>query len=65
MTDKTPKTPKDAFPVVHTPRKDLTAAERALFRDAGIEHYCDNPRDPRLDDPGLSQKRFRELRFDS
>jgi hypothetical protein len=43
----------------------LSAEDIEFLREAGID--VDSPaeqRDPRLDDPNISQKRYRELRHD-
>jgi hypothetical protein len=43
----------------------LSAEDIEMFREAGIDIDSPAPqRDPRLDDPNISQKRYRELRHD-
>ena len=44
----------------------LSAEDIELFREAGVDIDSPAPRqrDPRLDDPNISQKRYRELSHD-
>lgn len=68
MSQNVPHSVRDKFRDAGAENKTtrvLSAEDIEMFREAGVDIELpgpDRPRDPRLDDPHISQKEYKELR---